>query len=229
MEILKGYLFTIVLILVCFLASVVFSIIIKKKYNESNSRELISYMPTVWTSIGILGTFFSIVWSLHTQKDFKDIPLLINNISPAFLTSIIGISGSIVTSYIVKKTFAEEDDYEEWDYENYVEDPKKYTEEHAQADITSEMQLFSIYQNIEEMNKNVIELKKVLKIQTTLDGIQTFLTGVDTATGGQGKLIGGGIKNLSGLFTEQKMISNNSQIIFLRKSQVIQKQQLKSW
>lgn len=69
--------------------------------SKKKSYQLAAYIPTVWTSLGILFTFISIYKGLD---GYKDTDALIQNIIPAFSTSIIGIIGSILTS-IVNKTF----------------------------------------------------------------------------------------------------------------------------
>lgn len=151
-ELLKEYFFTIGLTIVCLLSSFFISRLIQKNYEKYKSRDLLAYKPTVWTSIGILGTFVSIVYSLcYNQNDFRDIQLLIKNISPAFLTSIIGIVGSIVTSYKVKLLLAEEDSKLESEYQNFIANPGSITNIDK---ITPEMQLYSIYRNINEINES---------------------------------------------------------------------------
>lgn len=151
-ELLKEYFFTIGLTVVCLLSSFFISRLIQKNYEKYKSRELLAYKPTVWTSIGILGTFVSIVYSLcYNQNDFRDIQLLIKNISPAFLTSIIGIVGSIVTSYKVKLLLAEEDSKTVSEYNNFIANPGSITNREK---ITPEMQLYSIYKNINEINES---------------------------------------------------------------------------
>jgi biopolymer transport protein ExbB/TolQ len=79
--------------------------------------------------LGILGTFISIVWSL-SQIDFdgKDfnIGMLVKNITPAFVTSIIGILGAIISSIWIKAKFAKQDQ---------TDDNKKNTPEHSLRNI----------------------------------------------------------------------------------------------
>lgn len=175
--ILKENVFTIVLTAVCLLSSIFLSILIQKKYEKYGSKELLAYKPTVWTSIGILGTFVSIVYSLkYNQSDFKDIQLLINNISPAFITSIIGIIGSIISSCRVKIEFAVEESKSLSEYAKFVENPDSITDRNC---ITQEMQLYSIYKNINEINdsnnKNLQSILNYLKNTFDKDGaLQKF-------------------------------------------------------
>lgn len=98
-------------ILLCFLVVVV-GYILTRKQNKladvTGSYQLRAYTPTIWTSLGILGTFVSILISLYlfVKSESDDINLLIYNIAPAFTTSIIGIFGSIITSLKNKRFLA---------------------------------------------------------------------------------------------------------------------------
>lgn len=71
---------------------------------------MLNYIPTVWTSLGILGTFVTIVYVLGDgTMVWSDINEMVKRISPAFETSIIGIIGAILTSIIAKMIYAKED------------------------------------------------------------------------------------------------------------------------
>lgn len=75
------------------------------------SHQLRMYIPTVWTSLGILFTFISIYVGLTDEDIFNNvsdghIENLINRIIPAFSTSIIGIIGAIICSIINKGLLA---------------------------------------------------------------------------------------------------------------------------
>lgn len=81
------------------------------KYNETKSRPLLTSLPGVWTSLGLLGTFLAICLSLHDVKTAEgvnaDILELIRSLVPAFTTSIIGLVGALVVtiwSNIIRKT-----------------------------------------------------------------------------------------------------------------------------
>lgn len=76
-------------------------------YSRTKSKQLLNYIPTMWTSLGVLGTFISLVESLaDLQIDPTNIATLIDSISPAFVTSIIGISGAVFFSVIIKISYA---------------------------------------------------------------------------------------------------------------------------
>ena len=94
-----------------------FSYYIYKESNKYKSRQLLNYLPNVWTSLGILGTFSSIVYSFESSNvDWTNVNQLVKNIVPAFETSIIGIIGAIFSSVFSKKKYAKEDDKTESDY-----------------------------------------------------------------------------------------------------------------
>lgn len=87
-----------------------FTIIIWWYSNKKNSRQLRNYLPNIWTSLGILGTFVSIVFTFKGEDvDWTNINQLVTNIVPAFETSIIGIIGAILTSVFAKMKYANED------------------------------------------------------------------------------------------------------------------------
>lgn len=164
----------------CFLLSLIISVCIYRSYNRLRSREYLSFIPNVWTSLGILGTFVSIVYTLAFRlTDFNNIPLLISQIAPAFVTSIIGILGSIISSVVIKRKFATEDSKEEKLFS------EKYTED------TPEILLYKIFtllqQNketsenvrlgIEQIHKDYVELSKPKGI---LDKISSNLSSIDS-------------------------------------------------
>lgn len=86
-------------------------------YLRNHSKSVLSYVPNIWTSLGILGTFVSIVVSLKDlsfrSTELMDVAKLVYGIIPAFETSIIGILGAIVSSIAIKIVFAERDSEEE--------------------------------------------------------------------------------------------------------------------
>ena len=73
-------------------------------FTKLRSKQLLNYVPNVWTSLGILGTFIAIVVSLDSSgtSSLSDVDTLVKNIIPAFTTSIIGIIGAVVCSVAIK-------------------------------------------------------------------------------------------------------------------------------
>ncbi len=102
-----------------------------KQYAVTKSRPLLTCLPGIYTSLGLLGTFCSICWSLHdigavsheaidnTGKTLAevqaaagqniDITKIISELIPAFTTSILGLLGALGDTLWTKKLFAEEE------------------------------------------------------------------------------------------------------------------------
>lgn len=123
-------------------------------YRHTKSRQLLNYTPNVWTSLGILGTFVSIVYVFKGSNiDWTNINLLVQNIIPAFETSIIGIIGAIITSIATKMIYASEDKEEVDTYDKQFEySPEQY--------------IGLIYQQIKEQYDAIIEESKAQRSLT---------------------------------------------------------------
>lgn len=94
-------------------------------FTKLKSKQLLNYLPNIWTSLGILGTFIAIVYSLEDLRSSSsgneiNVVGLIEDIAPAFITSIIGICGAIVTSIAIKIIYAIEEKKEERIYADIV-------------------------------------------------------------------------------------------------------------
>ena len=94
-------------------------------FTKLKSKQLLNYLPNIWTSLGILGTFIAIVYSLEDLQSSSsgneiNVVRLIENIAPAFITSIIGICGAIITSIAIKIIYAIEEKKEERIYADTV-------------------------------------------------------------------------------------------------------------
>ena len=88
------------------------------KYTRTSYTSFLTYIPSIWTSLGIWGTFVSIFLSLTILEfnSLEDINNLVNLVAPAFSTSIMGIMGSLITSICIKIHRAELDVNEEKSY-----------------------------------------------------------------------------------------------------------------
>lgn len=94
-------------------------------FTKFKSQQLLNYLPNIWTSLGILGTFIAIVYSLKDLQNSSsgngiNVVDLIEDIAPAFITSIIGICGAITTSIAIKIIYAIEEKKEECIYADTV-------------------------------------------------------------------------------------------------------------
>ncbi|WP_020534893.1 hypothetical protein [Lewinella cohaerens] len=72
----------------------------------SKSRRILNSLPGFSTSIGVLGTFLVLYFYLSSEdlnlEKIKDVNALVQNLAAAFSTSIIGIIGSVIFSFLVK-------------------------------------------------------------------------------------------------------------------------------
>ena len=111
-----------------------------KKYNKTKSRPLLTSLPGVWTSLGLLGTFCSICYSLHDLHTINasnggqniELTEIIKNLIPAFTTSIIGLVGALFVTLWAKIKFADEEVAENsrlgnMTVEEYIRDIAVYT------------------------------------------------------------------------------------------------------
>ena len=117
-----------------------------KKYKSTKSHALLNCIPGVFTSLGLLGTFWSICYSLHglggvqpelidnTGKTLAevqaagsrniDIMNIISELIPAFTSSILGLLGALATTIWAKNIFAEEEKLESKELNNIS--PEEY-------------------------------------------------------------------------------------------------------
>ena len=163
------------------IGGVIATIVLNKRSNKTNSYQLRAYIPTIWTSLGILFTFVSIYVSL-LKYNGDDIMLLINNIVPAFSTSIIGIAGAIWTSINNKWKLAED---EKKDNDKFNRLNRALS---RNGEINSpELVLFEIVESIRNGNKAVVDKLNVSEQNETqqftqLNGLLSRLSGEANAT-----------------------------------------------
>jgi hypothetical protein len=133
------------------------------RYKKTKSRPLLNCLPGVFTSLGLLGTFCSICWSLHglggtvsteivdntgrTLAEVKaaagtniDIIKIISELIPAFTSSIVGLLCALGITICTKMVFAKEE--AEYDAklagkspEEYIRDIAVYAKESAEHKI----------------------------------------------------------------------------------------------
>lgn len=91
--------------------------VIRKKndYNINSQRQWIDQIPSVVSSLGVFGTFLGITVGLYhfdTQDLDASIPLLLSGLKTAFMTSLVGMSCSLVLTRIVNWCFDKVDSEE---------------------------------------------------------------------------------------------------------------------
>ena len=84
---------------------------VRKHYKRNKSRNLRNALPGIYTSLGLLGTFLSIWFSLSNIStiDNIDIAEIIRGLVPAFTTSIAGLIFALVATIHNKKVYGDED------------------------------------------------------------------------------------------------------------------------
>lgn len=144
------------------------------------------YIPTLWTSLGILGTFTAIYIGLSDYSTANGVPelnKLIEKVIPAFSTSIIGIIGAIISTIINRWA---NDNAEREDYEQFVKIKNKIPGQKILSS-SPEMVLLEIISAIRETSNRTCEKlrnntdtsgKKLEQINSRLSTIDTTVSAV---------------------------------------------------
>ena len=130
-----------------------------KQFKKYGVRQHLSAAPGIFTSLGILGTFASICVSLWNidSKNFE-ITTIINNLVPAFATSIAGIFCAIIATIANKFSFTQQD---------AESDKVSGTPEDNIHKITVSLSKLSILDEISSKFNKIIEVQKETKTVTT--------------------------------------------------------------
>lgn len=108
---------TISCIVIALVAIFLGAYVIRKKndYNLNTQRQWIDQIPSVVSSLGVFGTFLGITVGLYhfdTQDLDASIPLLLSGLKTAFMTSLVGMSCSLILTRIVNWCFDKVDSEE---------------------------------------------------------------------------------------------------------------------
>lgn len=138
----------------------------KTHFNKTSnhSRQLLNAIPTIWTSLGIFGTFCAICISLDAFSAIENekvagmslITELIGELIPAFSTSIYGILGAIAST-IYNKNLFEEDEIEEY---NKLDSPEKNIKQIVLL-LEKQQELSRTYN--EQLTNNILAQSEILK------------------------------------------------------------------
>ena len=145
-----------------------------KEYKRTHSRPLLNCLPGVFTSLGLLGTFVSICWSLHgiegvdpsfvdnTGKTLAEVKAngqnpnimkIISELIPAFTSSIAGLICALGVTIWTKIVFAKEELAENEALKN--KSPEVYIQEIAQQSTVINEKLAELIQlQYEQEEKN---------------------------------------------------------------------------
>ena len=169
-------------------------------YKKTHSRALLSCLPGVFTSLGLLGTFLAICISLNglgseeievidnTGKTLAevnaakttqniDIIKIISELIPAFTSSIVGLVCALIATVWTKYVFAKEDAEDEKTLEN--KRPEEYIKEIATQSAnfnTNLVELIRLYNQQEENMKSYNE-KLSNNISEQNKTLQAFIDG----------------------------------------------------
>ena len=101
---------TVLSCIVIAVVAVVFFFYIKNKEHDHKHllarKQWIEQMPTVVSTLGVLGTFLGITLGLlhfDTENLDASIPLLLSGLKTAFLTSLLGMVGSLFLNRVVNR------------------------------------------------------------------------------------------------------------------------------
>ena len=91
-----------------------YSYISKKEDDRTvnEHRKIIESLPTIISTLGVLGTFAGITWGLYnfnTSNINESIPTLLEGLKTAFFTSLAGMVGSMFLSYRINNLFDEKE------------------------------------------------------------------------------------------------------------------------
>lgn len=147
-------------------------------YRWVKSKQLLNYIPSIWTSLGILGTFIAIYKTLSAgnTNTLSDVDTLVRNIIPAFTTSIYGILGAILTSIAIKLIYASEEKNESDEIENalFMEERRlKGTSQFFIKNTTPEVIMFRMCNMLNENNRLIGNLLTIQRQQE--QGLTTFI------------------------------------------------------
>lgn len=131
------------------------------KHKEGKNKKLVNYTPNVWTALGILGTFMTLFFTLKDDLPMEfttvngilieseniDIKELINQLTSAFSTSIVGILGAIFSSIFIKNYIDK--------LEKKLEDEKEEKRTKNWENMPFEQILFKTYQENQKLHTTI--------------------------------------------------------------------------
>jgi len=126
-------------------------------------RSFFNVQPTIWTTAGIIGTFFSLLVGFsdiqnlsENSEAINDLPIILSN---AFVTSILGLIGAIIINIILSQM--EDTDGKE---EHFIEPPEKLL---FDLKNNSFAQNNSIIDALNGINGNLVKIDRRLEESST--------------------------------------------------------------
>lgn len=168
--------FTIIACLVIIIAFLMAWWYISKTKDEDikNKRKWLEQLPSVISTLGVLGTFLGItrgLVSFDTATLDTSIPILLEGLKTAFFTSLLGMSGSLVLNRIISKKFDRESKISEQEKAarliidtlngHHKEMPKMISDGNKDlvTTLASDETVKIIRQDVEQLKDDVEELK----------------------------------------------------------------------
>ena len=137
-----------------FILSVILTVIFWLVYRKKRSRQLLNSLPGLFTSLGLLGTFVAICQSLgKVSEDSLEVDKIINNLVPAFTSSIAGLISAFLVTVVLKIVYSYED--------RKLDDKVK--------NISPEEFLFNLCENLKETKSILLNVSYQLKEQSRRD------------------------------------------------------------
>ena len=183
--------FTIVACCVIMAAFVAAWIYVSSTKNEElpPKRKWIDQLPSIISTLGVLGTFLGItrgLMSFDTATLDQSIPVLLDGLKTAFFTSLLGMSGSLVLNRIVSSKFDKEPKSSEIEkaarmiidamnanqreLPKFLEEANKNFVTYLSQDETVKI----IRQDVEQMKDDIEELKGInQELRSVLDNISS--------------------------------------------------------
>lgn len=206
-----------------------------KKYKKTLSRPLLNCLPGVFTSLGLLGTFISISYSLNgigkdntgesldnTGKTLAEIQAaggdninivqIIQDLIPAFTSSIVGLICALLVTLWAKWIFANEEAKEDETLKN--KRPEEYIQEIALQSSDTNAKLVALIQ----LQRDQIEKNREYndKLNNNISNQSTILK----------EFIDGFVNRMDGIFKQmqgaiQKQVHNFGEEQFTKTSQLL--------
>ena len=95
-------------IIVAFIAAWIYILILNQKDKIVEKRRWVEQLPTIVSTLGVIGTFLGITLGLtkfDPQKIDESIPTLLEGLKTAFYTSLAGMTGSLFLSRTISRIF----------------------------------------------------------------------------------------------------------------------------
>ena len=103
---------SVLIIVIAFFASCIYVNLQKRKENLTNKHRWIEQLPSLISTLGVIGTFLGITLGLlfFDTKDLdKSIPSLLEGLKTAFYTSLAGMVGSLILSKRISSIYDKQD------------------------------------------------------------------------------------------------------------------------